>query len=343
MTNDQRVVNVAEGVTLWLLLFLIAFGLGYPTLNRYEPRAVNGTSDSADYSDLVTAGPAAVEGKMRFRVLVPYVAKPFYWLARGRVKTWNPVFFGLLVANALFTATTAYLLFLVGRHLVEDRATALLATTLFLLNFNTANYWLSGMVDSSEGCCLMLLTWTLFSRRWWLLPVWGALGALTKESFIPLSIVYGATWWLVWGRARADSFSRGVWVGAMSATSVVTMIILQSLIAGHVLWPWQFAATVEAVPNYFRNLATLFLDRNFWYNFAWLLPLGVWRLKTLPRTWVLASATTVVLGVLLSAYVPPGGLVGRVTFDIAGPILSLSAAVLLCRPQTARHAEITQV
>ena len=327
---STHTIEVLWGVVLWLLLFLISFGLGYPTLNRYEPRAIDGTSDSAGYADLVTAGPSAVQGKLRFRVLVPYVAKPFYHLAVGRLKTWNPVFFALLVANALFTATTAYLLFVVGLRLVGDHATALLGATLFLLNFNVANYWLAGLVDAGEGCCLMLLTWTLFSRRWWLLPFWGVLGALTKESFIPLSVVYGATWWIVWGRAHSRSLSRGLWIAAMGAAGAVSLIVVQSLITGHLLWPWQFAGTVEAAPDYFGNLATSFLDRNFWYAFGWLLPLGVWRLKVLPREWVLASAATAVAGLLLSAYVPPGGLVGRVTFNVAGPILSLSTATLLC-------------
>ena len=39
---------------------------------------------------------------MGMRVLVPYVAKPFYWLAKGRVGSWDPVMFGLLISDSFF-------------------------------------------------------------------------------------------------------------------------------------------------------------------------------------------------------------------------------------------------
>ena len=103
-----------SGALVFGPFFVMAFGLGYPTLNRYEPARVNGVSDAGDYADLIVASPRAVEGKLCYRVLVPYVAKPFYWMARGWLKTWDPVYFGLLVANAFFTATTAFLLFMAG-------------------------------------------------------------------------------------------------------------------------------------------------------------------------------------------------------------------------------------
>ena len=45
---------------LWGVFFLICLGLGYPTLNRYDPRKA--LSDSARYAKLVTDGPRQVEG-----------------------------------------------------------------------------------------------------------------------------------------------------------------------------------------------------------------------------------------------------------------------------------------
>jgi len=199
-----------SGALVFGPFFVMAFGLGYPTLNRYEPARVNGVSDAGDYADLIVASPRAVEGKLCYRVLVPYVAKPFYWMARGWLKTWDPVYFGLLVANAFFTATTAFLLFMAGRRCGGNRAVALVASCLSLLNFNTANWWLAGLVDSGEGCALMLLTWALLSRRWWLLPIGGALGAFAKESFVPLAVVYVAVWWLSGERTGKGSWSTAV-------------------------------------------------------------------------------------------------------------------------------------
>ena len=136
---------------MWLLFFLISLGLGYSTLNRYDPRKSGGTFDVGVYYDIVT-GRAPLQtsedrgpyGRLSWsenysRVLVPYVARPFYWLARGRVLSWDPALFGLLMANGIFTATTACLLVSVGYRLLADYATALLGATLYLLNFVVAN------------------------------------------------------------------------------------------------------------------------------------------------------------------------------------------------------------
>jgi len=85
------------------------------------------------------------------------------------------------------------------------------------------------------------------------------------------------------------------------------------------------------------------LDRNFWYIFGWLLPLGIWRLRCLPRTWVLASASAAFLALLMNAYYSgQPGTAGRAMFSVGGPILSLSVAVLLCRPADAFDTKTTR-
>ena len=86
----------------------MCLGLGYPTLNRYDPRKL--LPDSASYAKLVTEGPAAVPDYFRFRVLEPYLVRPFYALAQGHVGSWDPLLFGFLVVNSLFVASTAFLL-----------------------------------------------------------------------------------------------------------------------------------------------------------------------------------------------------------------------------------------
>lgn len=323
-------MGLAQGALLWSLLFMICCGLGYGTLNRYDPRAL-GDPDAAIYYRHVIHGPIASEGNMQFRVLVTTVAKPFYWLAQGRVGTWNPVFFGLLASNAMFTATTVFLLIVVGYAQLGDLAAALLGGTLYLLNFDVPNLMLSGLVDSGEACFLMAVTWTLFSERWWLLPIWGILGALSKETFVPLSIVFASTWWLASARNQPNRFSRGAWIAAMLIVEMATITLVQSTITGHLVWPWQFAAGLNARSDYLGNFVNGIADRYFWYVFIWLLPLGVWRLGRFPRPWVLATSAAAFLVFVLDAYVQgPPGATGRPAFDVAGPILSLSAAVLLC-------------
>src|SRR5258708_5886952 len=114
---DHTRPRTGQTIFLWLILFLICLGLGYPTLNRYDPRATGGLSDSRDYYELVTRGPEAVDSHVRFRVLVPLLARPLSRIARGRIGSWEPVFLGLLVVNAFFTATTAFFLVLAGARL----------------------------------------------------------------------------------------------------------------------------------------------------------------------------------------------------------------------------------
>ncbi len=330
--NPSSWIGPGRGILLWSLFFLICFGLGYATLNRYDPRTV-GIADSISYYDLVARGPTASLGHTQFRVLVPFLAKPFFRLAIGRVGTWNPVFFGLLMANSLLVATTAFLLVRIGNQQVGDLAVALLGATFYLLNFDVPNLRLAGLIDAGEGCFLMFLVWALFEERWWLLPLVGVLGALTKESFVLYSAILVSTWWLVSSRRHASRFSRAVWVLVMVAVEFVTVMILQASLTGHVLWPWQFAATLDGGAGYVRRFFVLLLDRQSWYDFIWLLPLGLWQLKRLPRPWVVACAATLLCPLALSAYhnAQPGTW-GRAAFSIAGPLLSLSVALLVSRP-----------
>ena len=168
-------------VILWTLFFLVCMGLGYPTLNRYDPRIASGVTDSRGYYSIVLGGTDA--GDESHRVLVPYLAKPIYWVTKSNLHTWNPVFFALLVVNSFFIATSAFLLVVVGYGLVGDYATALLAAFIYLADFAVANFNLSGMVDSAVNCLLMAVVWALLTDRWWLLPVLGVSGALAKETF----------------------------------------------------------------------------------------------------------------------------------------------------------------
>ncbi len=169
-------------VILWTLFFLICMGLGYPTLNRYDPRNAPGVTDSEGYYSIVLGGTDA--GDESHRVLVPYLARPIYWLANNHLHTWNPVFFALLVVNSFFIATSASLLVVVGYRIVGDYATAMLAGVVYLADFAVANFNLSGMADSAVNCLLMAVVWALLTERWWLLQILGACQGFFCSSFV---------------------------------------------------------------------------------------------------------------------------------------------------------------
>jgi hypothetical protein len=332
---------MVQKAILWLLFFLICLGLGYPPLNRYDPTKLAGTSDVAEYRAIVVGRDSSgawiatgVFGRIArsenyYRVLVPYVAKPFYWLVRGHVQTWDPALLGLLVANSIFTATTASLLVAIGYRLTLDASTALLAATLYLLNFCVANLSLVGLVDSAEGFFLMAIVWSLLADLWFLLPLWGILGALAKETFVPLSALFVFGWWISEVRRDRLQLPRLAWLGAFGAASITTVTLTMSVVAGGLVWPWQLAAYMRAGEGFMNGLRACLLDHTFWFVFIWLLPLGLLRVRRLPRPWVLASALAFCGALALGAYHNASGNVARPLFSVSGPILSLSTAIYL--------------
>lgn len=315
---------------LWIILFLICFGLGYPTLNRYDPRETGGLSDTQDYYVLVTHPADIAPSYIRFRVLVPLLARPLYLLAEGHIGTWEPVFLSLLIVNSFFVATTAYLLVCIGRRLLPTDSAALLAATIYLLDFEVSNLRLSGMLDSAEGFFLIAIVWSLLSRRYWLLPIWGLSGALAKETFVPFCLVFTFVWWGI--SRRGERWTAGETMATLStgAVAILSAFAVQSAITGRPIWPWAFAGSVFAPTGHLQALAENIFDRNLLYGFAWLLPVGAFRLRCFPRQWMLSCATVSVLVFILVAWHgDSAGTAARALFSVAGPLLSLSAATYL--------------
>lgn len=315
---------------LWLLFFLVCMSLGYPTLNRYSPAKVTGLLDSLGYSSIVTGENLA--GDEAHRILVPYMAKPIYWLANRRLNTWDPVFFSLLVVNSLFIATTSFALVQIGQRILGNYAIALLSGFLYLANFAVANFNLSGYVDSALNCTLILIVWSLLADRWWLLPVWGIIGALAKETSVPLSAVLAFTWWAVEGWRGRWQWSRLVWQGIAIAVGFATLYLVMFYVSpGATPMTFATARWDNSGSSYFylSGLLGCLLARETFFVFGWLLPLGVWRLNRLPRTWVVGSICSALAALALGAYDNALGNTVRPMFSALGPLLSLTASILL--------------
>ncbi len=296
----------AHNIILLPLFFAICMSLGYPTLNRYDPRTVPGLYDTKAYYNLVTGAPLQADQEdLSHRVLVPYLARPIYWLARGRINTWDPVFFGLLVVNSFFIATTAFVLVVVSRRVTGKQSTALVSGLVYLTTFAVANLNLAGYVDSAVNCIMMLLVWTMLSERWWLLPLWGMCGALTKETFVPLAAVLALTWWLTGFRRGAFRPSHLAWIGAMTALAISTLTLIMAH-SSPPSSPLNFAASRRSETGagylYLSGLFRCLTAREFLFTFAWLLPLGFWRLGRLPRTWVIGSTSAALAALAMGAY-----------------------------------------
>lgn len=322
----NRELSVKSFLLVWPLFFAICFGLGYPSLSRYDPRQVEGLSDAENYYRLATGEDASsMREVFRCRILVPYVARPFYRVANGRLRTWNAGFFALLMASSLFCATTACFVVAIGHKLSFDNSGALLGATLYLLNFSVSNLQLSGMVDAGEACFVAALIWSLLSGRWYLLPLWGLLGALAKETFMPFSTVIALSWLLIDWRQHKGRASNFFWVASLAIVGMVTVITVHSVIYEQLRWPGNFV--VQSNVSFFAALWRCISERHFWYVFVWLIPLGVWRLGSFPRAMVVGSIAAAVVAILLGALTGAG--IGRSVFNITGPLLSLSVASLI--------------
>jgi hypothetical protein len=330
-------------VLLLALFFAICVGLGYPILNRIDwQRAPGGLTDLQQYAPLVTAPPPPDPNQhMQFRVLVPYVARPFYYVARDHAGSWDPVMFGLLVANSLFVAGTVTVLLIVVHQQVGNYPVALGSALLYMLNFAVPNLRLIGFIDSGEAFFLMLVAWSLSRERYYLLPVWAVLGATAKESFIPFLVTFSASWWLVSRRRQMHPRGNLIWMLSSWLLGLTSLTLLQWSITGIFRSPLRFGLELHGDSNHLQHFVRVLRDGNLWYTFVWLLPLALPRLRRLPLEWRVATAATCVCAFALDAYYGAAqGAMARALFTIAGPLLCASAAWMLFELRPAAQTQI---
>ncbi len=127
---------------------------------------------------------------------------------------------------------------IIGMRCGLPYATSLLGSTLFLLSFAVPNLTLAAYVDSGELLFLTLLSWSLLSGRWYLLPLWGILGALAKETFAPFALAFAVVWWLA---ERPWRFPRLIWVAALAACAFGTVWVELSAVRSAEFGPLDFA------------------------------------------------------------------------------------------------------
>lgn len=317
-------------ITIYCLFFLICLGLGYPTLNRYNPTTSGGNNDSLHYYNIVKSGPKEAGGHWRYRVLIPYLAKPFYHLLDGNVRSWNPISASLLIVNSLACAGSSLLIIIIGLKLVGDFSISLLGALLFLLNFAISNEQLAGLVDSGECFFLLMMVLGIINHKWWLLPVIAIPGVLNKETFMPISSTFVFIYWAIYRNNKLKlHLPLLISAFAMSIISLITIIVLQSLISGRLIMPWNLIISEKSDIFLIWGIVNIIKDHNFWYIFCWLLPLGLIRFTLFPKSLIYALGAASATALLLGAWNNSGGNVARAIFNISGPYLSLSLAQLI--------------
>jgi hypothetical protein len=321
-------IKASKLIVCSFLFFLVSFGLGYPSVGRFDPRSVS--PDAVEYYKLVAGRPAGAADLLRYRLLVPWVAKPFARISQGHIGHWEPVPFGLLISNCLFTSAGAITLLLIGTELLSAPV-AFAGVLLYLVDFTIPNRQLGlGLVDSGEAFFMLALFFVLFRRKFFLLPIIGFLGALAKESFIPTCAAATAGWAIYDYRSQRWKASQTAWSVAMVVIGLSTIVLLQASVRGSLVWPWQFANGLRhSDVSLVRGLIGCFKDRYFWYTFAWLLPIGLPRLRQLPAEWIWASCAGAAAALAMGAWNNAAGNTVPSIFNCVGPILSLSAAQFL--------------
>ncbi len=239
----------------------------------------------------------------------------------------------------MFTATGALLLLHIGRKNTGTQRVALAGTLLYLLNFAVHNKHLGcGLVDSGESSMMLALFWLLFERKFFLLPVVGVLGALAKETFIPMAAIATAGWAIVEFRHGHWKTAETLFALGMIAVGLGTNVALQFAADERFIWPWEFAAQIRSDPwvndaSLLQGLIGCLANRQFWYIFGWLLPLGALRLSQLPAAWVGASLGGAAAALAMGAWINAGGVAAPAVFNAIGPLLSMSAALFLIAPR----------
>ena len=328
--SPSRRPSIVNLSLYWALFFLICFSLGYPSLNRYMPEEAN-LSDVAKYRELVVKDFSEAKDTLwRYRVIVPYLAKPFYRIGQDRIGSWDPASFGLLAANSIFLASTALILLALTYQIANDIRPGIMAGLLLLVNFNVSNMYLLGLIDSGEIFLLTLMTWCIYFNNWWALPLLGIVGALTKDTFIPLSIATASGWFL-FNWLEGQFVWKQIWsVFGLAVLSFGTLLLFRSWATDSPYWFLEdLAPTVRGSTPFIADLISTILNRNILYTFVWLLPCGILGLRFLPKGWVWGSIATVVVVFGLSAAIGVGDNIGRPLFSAAGPMLTVGAALFL--------------
>jgi len=326
-------VSVAHRGILWLLFFLICMGLGYPTISRYDPRTTHGLEDTTAYAAMVVGAPLQdFQADLGHRVLVPMLARPVYWLTREHLQTWSPVFFALLTANSVLMASAAWLLVAIAHQLTGDYAVSLLSAFLYLANFAVANFNLSGYVDSSLNFVFIAIAWSLLAENWWTLPLWGVVGGLSKETFVPLAVVLTLAWWFSTSSKGQSKVLRLAWIAGMAIVSLTVLVMVMTH-QSPPYSPLSFAVSRRASSGsghfYLDGLIHCLTAHEFVFVLGWLVPLGLPRLRQLPKAWVAGSICAGLTALVLGAYDNAEGNTVRPIFSACGPVFSLAAAYFL--------------
>ena len=246
-----------------LLMFIgfgyIAFGLGYSSLNRYDPSSLEFLSDTTFYFAIVENGLNGVTqdayGRSA-RILHPLIANILYQYIPS-FGSWNMVAFAMLTLNSIFVSLIGLIISSFALSLGYSRLVGLTASLIFLCNFATVNFFLAGLIDSSFCLIFQIFLIAIFYKKHRLLIPLFIVGTLFKELMIPYGAVFSCAYFL----ADAYQTKRVNWQFGINSlfgvfASFALVVLLQSFASGSLVLPWGHAANLyepRIAPIFFRS------------------------------------------------------------------------------------------
>lgn len=331
MTSWRNRLHTHRRLVLFLFFCTLCFNLGFAGLVRYYPgTGVGGLTDARSYYWMADFSYTDVPPPFRYRPLLPSLAGLLAQIIPPLpIASWDTLTFTIFLVNSSLVALTALLIAELSQCLEQPPTVAPLAALLYLTAFTTVNGMLVGLVDAGESCILVATTWALVTRRWWLLPLLVALGALTKETTLVFALLLIGVWWLYSRRTAPAAEQHALLRQAAVALMLGGLLLVgvRAVIGGPAYAAHQLSLErLLALPGAAQRL---FTSRPLLYTFAALLPLSLPSLARLPRVYLVATAVLALATVVLGLYADIGTNIYRPLFNTAGPPLIIASAATL--------------
>lgn len=190
-------IFIKKNVILFFCFFFISAVIGYDSLNRFDYDKLlskNGNlSDISSYKIVIEEGLRGYENEDRIapRIITPILSHYVYKVFKGKVRSWNEIFFSILVVNSFFMSCICILMMSYLKFL--NITTTLSPQLMFFGSFGVTAFYLSGLIDSSICFFIFLYILNFIKKNYLIAWVVSILICLSKEtSFIYISIFHFA-------------------------------------------------------------------------------------------------------------------------------------------------------
>ena len=323
-------------LSLFSIFYMACLGLGYSTLNRFDPSLLPALSDTIIYIKIVESGILGLEidqyGRSS-RIFIPYLAHLVY-LSLPDLGSFSKVFFSLLIVNSFFTSLTAVLFFHLSIKILNSNKIALMTSFIFLFNWVIPNVYLVGLVDASHGFFFSALLYCLLFKKLKWIPLIAILGTANKETFLPLGSIFFFGWIAssIYYDKRVP-FLEIFFLLLFIILSFFTLFLIYLYLFNFYYFPWDqmnnmgsFTSTNYDFNKSMSRLLRLFLTT------GWLIFLALPYFRFIPKNILISSILASLSTAFLGWWISIGGVgYARGIFSVSAFLLSISAAANLNR------------